>query len=249
MRSQLRSELLKQRTTRTNLALAGWMIGLIVLIVSLHSFGFSIQKLAVHPDQLKIFGWGTGIGALFASLAGAMSVTSEFRYGTIRSSLLFTPNRGLLIAAKVTASVLAGLLVGLLAEALTAGLASAEFAIRGVPNTLSGGDVTQLLFGGAAAAALWAVIGTGVGAIVRSQVGAVIGLCVWLLLIESVLIGNAPTVAKFTPGASAGALAGAIQNVSTSGLLAPAVGALLLAGYAVAATAVGLGAFERRDIT
>jgi ABC-type transport system involved in multi-copper enzyme maturation permease subunit len=243
-----RAELLKQRTTRTTLALLGWMGGLIVLVVALHVFGFSAGKLAMHANQLKVFGWGTGIGALFASLVGALSITSEIRHGTIRPTLLATPNRALVIAAKVAAGALAGLLVGLLAEALTTGLVSAGLAIRGVHNTLSGGDIAQLIAGGAAAAALWAAIGTGIGALVRNQVGTIVGLCVWLLLIESVLIGNVPSAAKYAPGASAGALSGAIQNVSQGSLLTPALGALLLAGYAAAAAAAGLIATQRRDI-
>jgi ABC-type transport system involved in multi-copper enzyme maturation permease subunit len=246
--AQLRSELLKQRTTRTTLVMLAWMVGLIVLVVVLHVVGFSAHQLAVHGNQLKVFGWGTGIGSLFASLVGALSITGEIRHGTIRPTLLATPNRAVVIGAKVAASALAGLLVGLLAEALVTGIGSAGLAIRGIHNTLTGGDVAQLLAGGAAAAALWAAIGTGVGALVRNQVGAIVGLCVWLLLIESVLIGDVPSAAKFAPGASAGALAGAIQNVTTGGLLAPALGALLLAAYAAAATAAGLITTERRDV-
>lgn len=137
MIAQLRSELLKQRTTRTTLAMLGWMVGLIVLVVVLHVVGFSAHQLAVHGNQLKVFGWGTGIGALFASLVGAISITGEIRHGTIRPTLLATPNRAVVIGAKVAASALAGLLVGLLAEALVAGLASAGLAIRGIHNTLT----------------------------------------------------------------------------------------------------------------
>jgi hypothetical protein len=83
---------------------------------------------------------------------------------------------------------------------------------------------------------------------VRNQIGAVVGLCVWLLLIESVLIGNFPSAAKYTPGASAGALAGIIQNASANGLLAAGIGALLLGAYAAAAGAAGLVALRRADV-
>lgn len=151
----------------------------------------------MHANQLKVFGWGTGIGASFASIAGGMSITSEFRHGTIRPTLLATPNRTVVVVAKVTASVLAGLLVGLLAEALTTGLVSAGLTIKGVQNTLSGAEIAQLLAGGAAAAALWAAIGTGVGAIVRSQVGAVVGPALGAL----VLAGYAMTAAAAGLGA------------------------------------------------
>jgi hypothetical protein len=62
-------------------------------------------------------------------------------------------------------------------------IASAAFTTRGIPIALTAGDFAQMLTSGAAAAASWAATGTGVGAIVRTQVGAVVGLCAWSLLI------------------------------------------------------------------
>jgi hypothetical protein len=241
--------LLKQRTTRTTLTVLAWMLGLILLVVLLHVFGLSASSLRKAANQPKVYGWGTSIGALFAALLGALSITAEFRTGMIRPTLLATPNRAIVLAAKGLAAALAGLFVGLIAEALVAAIASAGLAIRDIHITLSAGDFAQMLAGGAAAAALWAAIGTGVGAIVRNQVGAVVALCVWLLLVESILIGDVPSASKFSPGASAGALAGIIQNVSSGSLLAPALGALLLAAYAAAAAIAGLAVTERRDIT
>ncbi|MGI8715956.1 MAG: ABC transporter permease [Solirubrobacteraceae bacterium] len=244
----LRSELLKQRTTRTNALLLAWMIALIALIVLLHVFSFNAQTLAQRPNQLKVVGWGTGIGSLFAALLGAMSITNEIRHGTIRPTFLATPNRTRVIAAKLAAGGLAGIAVGLAAEALTAGVEAAGFAVRGIHITISGGDYVQLLAGGAAAAALFAAIGVGVGAIIRNQIGTVVGLCVWLLLIETTLIGNVPSAGKFAPGASAGALAGAIQTQTATNLLTPALGALLLVAYAAACGAAGALVTARRDI-
>jgi ABC-2 type transport system permease protein len=248
MRAVLRSELLKQRTTRTILQLPLWMIGLVALVVLLHVFSLNVATLTSRDGQLKVLGWGTSVGALFAGLLGALSITSEIRHGTIRPTFLATPRRGRVITAKVAGCALAGLSIGLLAEALTAGLESAGLATRSIHIALSAGDYVQLLAGGALSAALWAAIGVGVGAIVRNQVGAVIGLCVWLLLIETTLIGNVPGAGKFVPGAGAGALAGAIQTQSASKLLAPALGGLLLVAYAAAAIAAGLITTERRDI-
>jgi ABC-type transport system involved in multi-copper enzyme maturation permease subunit len=224
------------------------MIGLVALVVLLHVFGFSAHQLSSRENQLKIYGWGTGIGSLFAGLLGALSITGELRHGTIRPTLLATPRRGRVIIAKAAVSAVGGLALGLLAEMLTAGITSAGFAARGIHIALGGGDFTQLVAGGAAAAAIWAAIGTGLGAIVRNQVGTVVGLCVWMLILETSLIGAAPSAAKFAPGASAGALAGAIQTQTAAKLLAPLVGVLLLAAYAAVATAAGLITTERRDI-
>jgi ABC-2 type transport system permease protein len=248
MTAQLRSELLKQRSTGTARTLLLYMLGVILLVVLLHVFGLDAAELAARDDQLKVVGWGTSIGALFASLLGALSITGEIRNGLIRPTFLATPNRALVIAAKVAAGALAGVVVGLLAEALTAAVTSAGLAARGVDVALSAGDLAQLLAGGAAAAALFAAIGVGVGALVRNQVGAVVGLCVWLLLLETILVGNVPSAAKFSPGASAGAIAGAIQTQDAADLLAPALGTLLLAIYAAAVTAAGLITTERRDV-
>ena len=83
----VKSELLKQRTTRTSLLLLLWMTGLILL----HVLSLSTDQISTADGQLKVVGWGTSIAALFASLLGAMSITPEIRPGTIRSTFLATP--------------------------------------------------------------------------------------------------------------------------------------------------------------
>jgi ABC-2 type transport system permease protein len=249
MTAVLRSELLKQRTTRATLALLLWMVGLVVLVVLLHVLSFGVDDLSLHDNQLKIVGVGTSIGALFAALHGAMSSTGEIRHGTIRPTFLATPRRERVITAKVAVSVLAGFGIGLVVEGLTAGLEAAGLAARGVHVEITTGEYAQLLAGGAGAAGLFAAIGVGVGAIVRNQVAAVVGLCVWLLLVEPILLGDLPEAAKFAPGASAGAIAGAIQSQTADALVAPALGGLLLAIYAALASAAGSIATVRRDVS
>jgi ABC-2 type transport system permease protein len=248
MSALLRSELLKQRTTRSSLSLLLWMVGVVALVVLLHVFGPGAGTLTPRDNQMKVLGWGTSVSALFASLLGAMSITGEIRHGTIRPTFLATPKRTRVIIAKVAASALAGVVVGLLAEALAAAMESAGLAARGIDIALRAEDYAQLLAGGAVAAALWAAIGVGVGALVRNQVGAVAGLCLWLLIVETALIGNVPSAGKFAPGASAGALAGAIQTQTAAHLLGPALGVLLLAAYAAAAVGGGAVATARRDV-
>lgn len=149
MSAVLRSELLKQRTTRTILQLPLWMAGLVALVVLLHVFSLDVATLTGRAGQLKVLGWGTSIGALFAALLGVLSITGEIRHGTIRPTFLATPRRTRVIIAKVAAGALAGLAIGLLAEALTVGLESAGLAARGIHIALTGGDYLQLLAGGA----------------------------------------------------------------------------------------------------
>jgi ABC-type transport system involved in multi-copper enzyme maturation permease subunit len=248
MIAQLSAELFKQRTTRTARILLTSMVGVTVLVVCLHVFTLKTADLSQAANQPKVFGWGTTLGALFSALAGAISITAEFRHGTIRPTLLTNPNRARVVTAKAAAAAIAGLVIGLLAAGLVGAIGSIGLALRGIPITLHAGDFTQMIAGGAAGAALWAILGTGLGTIIRGQVGAVVGLCVWLLLIENILIGNVPSAGKYAPGASDGALAGLMPTSGTASLLTPIAGALLLVGYAGVCAAAGLAAIERRDI-
>jgi ABC-2 type transport system permease protein len=246
--AQLRAELLKQRSTRTGLALFGAMLGLVVLAVLLHGLGLTAEHADSSSEQLtRVLGWGEKLGALFAALLGAMSITAEIRYGTIRPTFLVSPWRGRVVAAKVLASALIGAGFGLAACALAAGVGTAALRLRGLDLQLDGGDYALLLAGGAAGSALWAAIGVGVGALVRNQVPALVGLCAWLLFVEGVLVGDVAdidAVGRFAPGAAAAAISG--QDPDT--LLAPALGLALLALYAAAAAVVGSLATSRRDV-
>ena len=248
MIGQLRSELFKQRTTRTAPVLLASMVGVTLLVVCLHVFTLDAADLGQAANQPKVFGWGTTLGALFAALSGAIGITAEFRNGTIRPTLLANPDRTRVIAAKAGAAAVSGLVLGLLAAGLVAAIGSIGLSARGITVTLGAGDFTQMIAGGGLSAALWAILGTGVGALLRSQITAVAGLCVWLLLIENILIGNVASVAKYAPGASGGALAGLIPNAGPTTLLAPALGALILLAYTAVAAGTGVLAIERRDI-
>ncbi|HEX7526075.1 MAG TPA: ABC transporter permease subunit, partial [Gaiellaceae bacterium] len=182
-------------------------------------------------------------------LLGSIAITGEIRHGSIRPTFLATPRRARVIVAKLTASALAGLVLGLAAEAFAIAVGSTILHGRGVPIRLYGGDYAQLLLGGAAAAAIWAAIGVGVGAVLRNQVAATLGLFVWLLFVESLLLGQVPGAGRLLPGAAAAAIAGAtFSGQVRPPLLAPAVGALLLLTYGVAAAAAGSVATVRRDI-
>jgi ABC-type transport system involved in multi-copper enzyme maturation permease subunit len=248
MTALLRSELLKLATTRTTFLLLVWLVGLVLLVVALHVASFSAGDLARESNQLRILGLGTSLGVLFASLVGALSITGEFHTGTIRPTLLATPRRSRVLAAKVEASMLAGAAAGLLAQALNAGAEAAGLALRGVEVQLVAGDYAQLAAGGVLGGALFAAIGVGVGAIVRNQVATLVGLCVWLLLLEPLLLGDLPGAAKYAPEAGAGAIAGAIQSQLADALVAPALGALLLVAYALVIAAAGAFALTRRDV-
>jgi ABC-2 type transport system permease protein len=241
---QLRSELLKQRSTFTNLGLFLAMLALVLLAVLLHAVAVPADRLETATDQVQVFRFGALLGALFAGLVGALSITGEIRHGTIRPTFLVTPRRGEVVAAKVVISGLVGTAFGLVAAGVAVGVGSAALAARGIPITLDAGDYTLMPLGGIAAAALWAPIGLGLGALVRNQVATLVAIFLWLFFIENLLVDFVPGAGKFAPGAAAAAITG----LDPDRLLTPAFGALLLAAYAAATAAAGWIATLRRDV-
>src|SRR5207237_4738091 len=92
--AQLRAELLKLRSTRTTLGLFSALLGLVVLVVLLHGFGVPVEHISRRSAQLTlVFGWAELLGSLFSALLGALSITGEFRHGTIRPTFLVTARR------------------------------------------------------------------------------------------------------------------------------------------------------------
>jgi ABC-2 type transport system permease protein len=241
---QLLSELRKMRSTRTNLGLLAGMVSLTLLTVLINGFVLSVGELRGHDNQHLLLSAGTS-GALFASLIGVMATTSEFRHGTIRSTFLVTPDRSRVIAAKVVASILMGIVFGLVAIGLSFGVGSAILAGRGIDFALDASHVVLLVVGTIFMTALWAAMGVGIGAVVRNQVFAVIGVIVWAFFVDNLIRALLPGAGRFTPvGASESVTAGFADY-----LLAPALGALLLTVYALAFVAAGAVLVARRDVT
>lgn len=247
MTALLRAELLKQRSTRTNLGLFATMLGLVLLAELLHGFGLKAQLLDGAAGQLRLLGPGEIIGTLWAALLGALSITGEFRHGTIRPTLLVSPDRRRVLAAKVGASMAFGAGMGLAAAGVAAAASAAALWSRGITLRLTVGDYALPLVGGAAAAALWAALGVGVGALVRNQVASLVGICAWLLFVESLLLGDLANinVGRYLPGAAAAALSG---QTSQTPLLAPVAALLLLLLYAAGTAVAGATTTNRRDV-
>ena len=241
--TQLRAELLKIRSTRTTVGLVLGMVGLGVLFSLLAGLLTKRADLVTTEDQRGLLGVGS-LAGIFSALAGILLVTSEYRYGTIRPTFLFTPNRTRVLGAKLTAGVLAGLIFGVVGEALSYGIGYACLAGRGIDYRLDAGQMTLLVLGTVAASALWGGIGVALGGLVRNQVGAIIGLLAWGFLAENLLFGLVPSVGRFGPVHAQDALAG----LTTDHLLHPTPGALVLIAWAALLSVAGVRLAVRRDV-
>jgi ABC-2 type transport system permease protein len=245
MTGALRAEMFKLRVTRSTYGMAAGLVGLVAFAVVLHALTVPVERLDDASAQVTVvFAWGERFGALFAALLGALSITGEFRHGTIRPTFLVSPDRRRVVVAKTVAALGAGIVLGVVGALVSSGASVALLGVRGVDVALTAGDHAQFLGGTVVAAALWAAVGVGVGAVVRSQVPALVGLTAWLLLLETLLVEGVPEVGRYLPGAAAQALSGQ----SPARLLAPGWAALVLALYAVAAVVAGSRVTVRRDV-
>ncbi len=176
---------------------------------------------------------------------GVMAITKEFRHGTIRTAFVVTPHRSRAIGARVLASLLMGVLFGLAAIGLSIGLGHAILAGRDISFALDTNHVLWLFVGAPLMTAAWAALGVGLGAEVRNQVFAVIGLIVWAMVVDDLLRGLVPSIGGYTPvGASA-----ALVADPTDCVLASAPGGLLVLGYVAALVTAGTTLVARRDVT
>jgi len=244
MSGQIKAELLKIRSTRTTIGLALGMIALILLFALLSGLLTKAPHLMSSQDQLGLLTVGSFSG-VFSALAGIMLITSEYRYGTIRPTFLFSPRRSRVLAAKLAAGLLAGLAFGVAGQALGFGIGIAILDARGIPYAPGTGATALLLGGTVAASALWGAIGVGLGAIVRSQVGAIIALLAWGFVVENLLFAFVPSVGRFAPAHAQNGLFG----LTTKHLLSPAAGAATLIAWTAALAAVGVVLAGRRDVS
>jgi ABC-2 type transport system permease protein len=240
---QFKAELLKVSSTRTTVGLVLGMVALVLLITLLTGILAHVPDLDGTEDQRELLSVGS-LAGVFAALAGIMLVTSEYRYGTIRPTFLFSPGRSGVLAAKLGAGLLAGLLFGIVAVALSFGIGYACLAARGIDYALDGGQTALLVLGTVAGCALWGGIGVALGAIVRNQVGAVISLLAWGFVAENILFGLVPSVGRFGPVHAGNGLIG----VATDHVLPAAAGGLVLLAWAAVLAPAGTALVMRRDV-
>ncbi|MFB4273896.1 ABC transporter permease [Nonomuraea sp. MTCD27] len=256
----IRAELLKVATTRL-----WWVILLVMLAYVALSVGFTIfaagqttptgQVIIPGRDtagfQEILWGMGTG-GTLFAAVLGVVMMTGEYRYQTITTTLLATPKRVRVVAAKLGASFVVGVLLGAAALVLT-GAALVVTVLAAGGDLVFSGTVLRVIVSVLVVLGLYTLFGLGLGALVKNQVGALVAVIVWVYVVDTVVnaIPALQPLGKWTPAGATTALTstGVGFGLDLSYLLPPWAGALVLLGYALAFSALASVTTLRRDIT
>jgi hypothetical protein len=245
MTRQLRSEWLKLRTTRTTALLLLAASALTVFGAAVEGLSRGAAELAREDAQRAIFNAAGSTVVIVATLAGLIAVTSEFRYGTIRPTLLCEPRRHVVLAAKLATAALSGLALATVCVAAAWGAGLIILAARGGTElALTGPQARVLVLGPLLAGPFGALLGVAVGALIRHQAGAIAALAVYAVLVDALLFSAVPSVARYLPGKAGDALTGR----PVEHLLAPGAGAVVLAAWALVFIAIAIVRTDRTDI-
>jgi ABC-2 type transport system permease protein len=244
MRNQIASEFRKLATARSIYMMHVGLMAVVALgVVAIVTDGGSTELFA-PLDQQAFLHVSLTMAPLFGLLLGLRSFTDEFRFGSIVPTLLASPVRRRVLGAKLVATGGGAIVFSLAAVVTSMAVGIPLLVAKGIDVTWSTGALAVIVGRLVAATVLWTAIGVGLGLAVRHQVAAIAGALIWLLAAEGILSGLVPDVAKYFPGAAGFAIVG----INPADLLTPALGAVLLGGYALVAVVTGAVLMQRRDI-
>jgi ABC-2 type transport system permease protein len=196
---------------------------------------------------------GLLIGQLVIAVLGALTVTSEYSTGMIRTSLSSMPRRGTVYAAKAFVFGAVALVAGLITSFASFFVGQALLSGVHASASISQPGVLRAVIGGGLFLAVCGLLSYGIGAVLRSSAGA-IAASIGLLFVSwslSQFLPGPPSgwfgqadIDKWIPFNAGGAL---WEHVSGLNLFSPWIGFAVFCGYAAATVAAGLLLFLRRD--
>lgn len=158
----------------------------------------TIKDSMIPSPELMVSGVQI-FGLVVIMIMGALIVTSEYRFNTIRTTFAATPQRWKVMVAKlalygvIAAAIVAALVpLSVAATKLTAGPLAEGISFRG--ETLDRLYWTLPLY-----AFFLVMLAIAVGTLVRQTAGAVSLLLLWQLVVEGLLVSLIPKVREWLP--------------------------------------------------
>lgn len=220
-------------------------LGTILCVSQVHAWSTMTaqQRQTFDPTACSLFGV-VFVGAVLLAALGVRSVTAEYVTGMIRSTFTATPARRLVLAVKAAVTAAFVFPVALLADVVSFEVGQRVFAGKHLQVTLGHPGVLQAVVFGAVAVSLIAVIGVGLGGLIRHTAGATTALV--LVIVGGVTLGQLlpAGLRQYVPGT---ALQAAVTVNRSAGLLRPGAAIGILGLYAVVALAAASIRIAHRD--
>jgi ABC-2 type transport system permease protein len=214
----------------------------------------------VIGQAVNIYTSGQFFGVLFVSVFAILMITNEYYHQTATATFLTTPHRSRVVGAKLITGILMAGFFWLFISAVDAIAGSIFLNTQGFGSQLGEWPVQRAFLLNLAAFACWSVLGIGLGALIRSQIGATITATVAYLigtiaaaiifeLVHTFLIKKdwVLTAEVIVPSRAQEIMTSAIKSYPQS---PPQwVGAAVLIGYGVIAGLIGTMILRKRDVT
>ncbi|SHE60286.1 hypothetical protein [Streptoalloteichus hindustanus] len=164
-----------------------WWCALVALALTT---GFAALVSATLSDAsgltVALTQTGSNFGLMVVMVMAALAITTEYRFGTIRSTFQAVPNRSLVLLTKTTVVALLAGVIGELAAFGSWGVAKLvqPASDLGLDSAAEWRQVagTGLIY------ALAAVVAVAVGTLVRHSAGAITLVLIWSLLVEKMVM-------------------------------------------------------------
>ncbi|MGH1491986.1 MAG: hypothetical protein ACRBK7_21795 [Acidimicrobiales bacterium] len=241
----IRSELRKLTTTKMPLA----FLAVLAVLAGLNAFAVfagtdmddSKAFISSEADQRSLMAFAANALAI-AGLFGAIAAAREYGYHTIVSTFLASPRRHRAVFAQLSAIALCGGILGLVGAGLTVAAVALSLPTTDYGFLVSANNMSQVLAASAFAGAAGAVLGAGIGSLVRNVGGAVTGTVLALFIAPPLVVQLASDTAPWMPSVLANVLSGVGDDVSRPAAI------VAIAAWALVPAIAGLIAVERRDV-
>jgi len=198
----LRSELFKLLTTRATKIVVISSVALPAIIFSLTSM-FAFSNGEVGDSLASMVGNFAPLTGLLLGVVGVLCSTQEYSQGTIRITLVATPNRLKVFIAKLLTTLVVSIASSLLMLLLCLVPSQLVLSSRNIDYVTISTDI-RILFSVVILSAFLSVLGLSLGLVFKSSPGAISALLIWPTILEGMVFGllsvaSGRNMMKFAP--------------------------------------------------
>lgn len=243
----LKSELFKLCTTRATKIVVIFSVALPAIIFTLTS-ALAFQNGEVGDSLISMVGNFAPLTGLLLGVVGVLCSTQEYSQGTIRITLVATPNRLKVFVAKLLITVVVSVVSALLMLLLCLVPSQLILSSRNVDFVTISADI-RILFSVVILSAFLSVLGLSLGLVFKSSPGAISALLIWPTILEGMVFGllsvaSGRNMMKFAPVQGNGfRLIAQYTDESNSWL----VSLTYFTAFVAVFTVLGAVLFSRRD--
>ena len=241
----IRSELRKLTTTKMPLAFLLVLAAIAVINAIAVIYGTDMDGsktfISTEADQQSLIAFAAN-AFMGAGLFGAIAVAREYGHHTVVPTFLASPRRHRAVAAQYVAVAIGGAALSLVGAALTIAAVAAALPATEFGFLVSTANVAEVLAASTFAGAAGALLGAGIGAVIRNVGGAVTATVFVLIVLPPLVVQLANDTASWMPNVLANVAAGVGTDVSQAAAFAA------ITAWAIIPAVIGLIAVQRRDV-